>query len=355
MINAAEDLKRCIGEGANRQRTRELDNLKEILAVNDARERQEQLDELLKGQKDGADLRDRDAMVAHDTLERRESLMQNNMLGQDDRDRLLAATKAVAASDQLKSVLTANAMQRLADEALHPGQEPRRNATEENTVQSVKGLLAEMITEADARRDVEQENEARADRRLYLIEGSRIRNEQGKLSDGLVVWRDADDKLKIWRALEVKSGERAAREFKVIKEDLSQKDDKELRAYAKDVARDAVEDMAGLSLNERKSETERLAREEEVSLRSYKIQKEPGQPAKTAERLDVADRIYIDGHAYEVERDKEQCLRSLVRSEAPNDVRKKDVGVRHLDVTSQDISNVAHAFVEELLRQRKMV
>jgi hypothetical protein len=355
LINTAADLNGSLIESAKQQRSAELENLRSLSAINNATQRGQEIGELLSAQKAAAERLERDVAVGAAALERRASLVQNT-LDRDQRDRLQAVTMQAANSEKLRSILSADTMQRLADEALHPGRQRLQDADKDNTIQRVKGELAEQMAADDVRREIDQENKTRAkDRQLFLIEGNRLRDEQGrKMSDGLIAWRDTGQKLQIWQALEVKSGPAAARELNYKIEKLTEKQDQELRKYASDVANESVKAMAGLTASQQRNETQRLTKEAEAYLRSGEVQKEAGQRQQTTERLDVTQRLYIDGRACQASMDRERRLNDIVQRIATADALKRDNDVRRLDVSSQELNRVATAFVEELFRQRKM-
>jgi hypothetical protein len=353
-LDAAVELNNSLVENTKRTLAAVSDDLSKTLAIGSAGQRNEKLDELGRNQELAAELFNRDLKVATAELERREALAYN-VIDKDQRDTLRAVLTETSNTEKVRGLFTDQLIQRLADEALCPGKKPLETVHEDAAIQRVKGELAERIAGADIRAEIERENKTRPqDHQLFLIEGDRIRDEQGKkISDGLIVWRDAENKLQIWEALEVKSGPHAARELNYKIEKLTEHQDEELRKYALDRVRDTFKEKEGLTAAQLQVEIERRAKEEETALRSRQVQKESGQREQTTERLDLIERIYIDGQAHEATIDRERRLGDVVKKVSTDEAIKKDLEVQRLGVVSRDLEFIAKAFVEELLRQRE--
>jgi len=354
LLKFAVDLNSSIGLSGKRRQERELSDVKQALAIRDSEERSEALKEIVEAQEHAANSLCRDSEVASAEIARRAALAEN-ALQSENRDRLVAVIRDARTNEKLNGIFSAEMTQRLADEALCPGNKRLDHVDEIAATQRVKGEMAEHLAAVMAQAEIDRENKTRSvDRQLFFIEGNRIRDEQGKkISDGLIVWRDAEQRLQIWKALEVKSGPHAARELNWKIEKLTEKQDVELRKYALDLARDEVAKREALTAAQRQQETERIAREEESRLRSRQVQRESGQREQTTERLDLTERMYIGGQAHQVAVDKERRLQNIVRKVVTDEAIKKDTEAQRLGVTSPDLQAIAKAFVEELLRQEE--
>lgn len=334
--------------------TAERDALRAALEQSDGNARKAQIEDLARAQRDAKELLTRDLEVARAEVERREALASLT-LDNEQRDRLQAAVIDSVKNDRLRDLVTTRLIQDLVNEALCPGREVAAKFDEKAAMQRVKGVIAEQIAVANLRDEVEAENRIRKDRHLFVIEGDRIRDEnRNKISDGIAVWRDQENRLQIWKALEVKGGRDAARDLVYKVERLSQAGEQELRKYARDLARDKVTE-AKLTGEARRQAIDKLAVESETALRSREAQKESGQPKQTAERLDVAERIYVEGKAERIAIDRERRLTDLVRSVTVDEALRNNQDVQRLGVRTKDLDAIAKAFVDELLRQRSAV
>jgi hypothetical protein len=339
---------------SNQTIQQQLEQSKNALNAGDSLTRSEMLEEVLSSARRTEEMVERDFRAAHAQLERNDALAKN-ALDADQRTRLAVTLQEQTDNERIREVLKPELIQAMANEVRCPGKSQLKNIEESSAIQRAKGVLAEAMAAADARSEIERENKTRgADRQLFLIEGDRIRDEQGKkMSDGLIAWRDSENKLQIWKALEVKSGPHAARDLNEVIEKLTKKQDEELRKSALDAAREEAEKLQGLTEAQRQSETERLRKEIEAYLRSPAGQRESGQQERTTERLDLAERIYIDGQAHEMEIDKERRLKDIVQKVATEESLKQDQELRRLEARADELEQVARAFFEELIKKNK--
>jgi hypothetical protein len=330
----------------------ERNRLKDALNVQAEAPRAELLHELDRGRQSETASMERDFACASAALDRQAALAENE-LAQARIDDLKAASVEATENDIIRQFLRPETIQDLANEAVVPGSARLTQVTRDDAIQRVKGALAEGLAAADAHRELAQENQSRSlDRQLFLLEGDRIRDEKGKkLTDGLVVWRDTNDRLRVWKALEVKAGPASARELNRSIEKLTADQDKELRRYAADLARDRAASEGWVDA-ERLMD---LTRQNEESLRSNKVQAGKGQREKTTERLDNTERIYVDGRRVELAIDRDRRLKDIVAKVSTDDALRRDAEVHRLGVRSMDLEAVARAFVDELLRQKGTV
>src|SRR5207244_1731081 len=129
-----------------------------------------------------------------------------------------------------------------------------------------------------------------------------------------------------------------------------QAQDRELRRLAVDIARDAVDQLAGLSAAQARAELERIARDAEAYLRSPRAQRESGQREQTTERLDLTDRIFVDGKAETIAIDRERRLQDVVRKVTTDDAIRRDRDVERLGVNARELEKIAR---EKLTSRRK--
>lgn len=327
--------------------------IREILSEKDRNRDSEpdlkRLDALARDQRDDAELRQRDIAVAKAELDHRE-VADRNRLDDQRLQRLRGATAQANLSDE--------AIQRLADEAVCPGRRElslRNEPEREAAVQRTKGQLAEELARRLAQDMIAALKERDPSRNLEFIAGDRIRDEQRrKLTDGVIAWRDKENTLRVLMALEVKAGERAARELNATVQKLGRKGREELQRYARDLAR---EEIAARQATEKRSAREwddelRAARDRhEAELRSPEAQREPGQVRRTEERLDLMERIYLDGQADRMTVDRGTRLDTLVQSVVPEDV--KEGASRRLAIGSQQLDEMARRIVDELRRRQE--
>jgi hypothetical protein len=145
--------------------------------------------------------------------------------------------------------LSEKAQQRIVDEAhsktrLAELPAEAQLAAERAAVSRVKGQLFEELLELKIHAMLSELNKDRpADQQLEFIAGWRIRDEQNqKLTDGVLAWRDKSGKLNTVYAFEAKSGPDAARELYARVSDLNN----ELREVAFEAAKDlALDDVLG--------------------------------------------------------------------------------------------------------------
>jgi hypothetical protein len=353
LLEHAARLSQTIAAEVDREIAAGRERLSAAIGATHEDDRRAGIDEVVENQRDESERLDRDRQMAEQSIERRAALARNLLDGKDVAA-LRGAMRDAARTDEVRRLLTDEVVQRLADETRCPGRTVLNTINVDHAVQRVKGELAEQLASERARAAIAIENLARgADRQLFLVEGARIRDEQGrKLTDGLIVWRDRDDRLRVWQALEVKSGSTAARELNTRIERLTAGQEQELRRFARDLARDAVA-AAQLSPQQRALEIERLAQVEEAKLRSPSAQRERGQKEQTTERLDLTTRIHIDGHSQEIAIDRERTLNEIVRKVTTDDAIRRDLDVERLRVQSRELEAIARAFVEELQRRLK--
>lgn len=363
VLDRSTDRIRGFRERAERHLAADRTALDQALAA-DATRRAEPLEELTERVDATSVSLDRDVEMVRAEIERAAVLATNRRDAAALADLRAEALNAAGENENVARALRDDAVvQRLADEALVPGKqrvELDTPASKEAAVQRVKGELAEVLAAVEyAREVIARENAKRAaDQQLFLIEGNRIRDEQGnKLSDGIIAWRDRDNALRVWEVLEVKAGPASARELNRHIEELTKAAERELRAYARDLAREELEELEkGASTRlegpARSQEIDRLAAIHEERLRSHRTQVESGQREKTAERVDLTTRLYVDGLAEEMKRDETRRLSELVAKVVTRDALRRDEQAAHLAERAKDLEAIARAFVEELLRKR---
>lgn len=355
LLDVAAKMNEAIRETFNGRIREELAELTKALATPDAGTRNELIEDIKINQPQTEEYVKRDLRNAEGELQRRDALSKNILDG-DQRNQLTATVREATENEQARKIFTSQGIQRIADEVLSPGKERLDKVEMTSAIQRAKGEIAERMAGDNARAQIQIENKNRsADQQLFLIEGDRIRDEQGKkLSDGLIVWRDADNTLQIWKALEVKSGAPAARELNEKVEKLTKAQDAELQKYARDLAQEEAAKLVGLTDAQRQVEIDRIQKEEEANLRSRAVQKESGQREQTTERLDLTERIYIDGKSQEIAIDKERRLGDIVLKVVTDEALKRDLEVHRLGIEAKELEKIAQAFVEELLRQDKL-
>lgn len=332
ILNMAAELNRSITETGRALQENEASQMKQILSTTDAAQRDARIGELIASQARERAVLDRDGNVASAAISRNEALAMN-ALDKSASERLRASMTEAVNSEKLRGLLSNDVLQRLANEALVPGREKLQQIDEGAAIQRVKGELAEQIAATRINDEVKQENLSRAEQqKLYFVAGDRVRDDMGKLADGLIAFRDQEDKVRIWAAIEVKSGPEAARELN--NEKVNGNGRAAQAAEKRNYQRDAGSDANLVN---------------------------SGQLNQTAERLrmallDEGGRLYIDNRAIDARMDRDrQWQQDFVRAYVTDDAIQSDKEVRRLGVNSQDLEALAKAFVEELLRQRETV
>ncbi|HVR25554.1 MAG TPA: hypothetical protein VMU26_19830 [Candidatus Polarisedimenticolia bacterium] len=330
ILDQAKELGNSLSQN-NRQLLSEIDLMKNLLADNNAQQRSRQIDTLVQQQKENANLLDRDIRAAKSAIERTETLAKNVLDG-NALDRLRTAVTEASKSDKVRGLFSNDVLQRLADEALVPGRDRLRDdiandaKSKEAAVQRVKGELAEAIAKAKIVDDIKRENLLRSEEnRLHFIDGNRIRDDMGKLGDGLIVWRDQEQKLRVWAMIEVKSGKASA--TGLHREKMDEADRAEREKY-----------LRGIGENSKLIESGQLNASEERMRMAL---------------LDPGGRLYVDGGATDVQLDRERAKqKDFVRGYVVDDAIKSKDDVNRLGVNAKDLDDVARALVEELLRKR---
>lgn len=204
-------------------------------------------------------------------------------------------------------------------------------------VNAIKGqLFEELVTTAPR----VQEMLAEAQRELaergiraqaQFIAGDRIRDDSGyrKLTDGMVVFRDEQDRLHVLRALEAKAGQFSGDKLVELTDRRTRAGDQEIAAYARDVVRDLLA---------RQQITPQQAPQYEADLRDWLgALSEAGQARRTLERLttsdDYASRIYVDG------RRQDLATQGAVRVDT---VTPRDVSVAGLKEDASPAERLEH-------------
>ncbi|HMD35862.1 MAG TPA: hypothetical protein VKH42_12880 [Vicinamibacterales bacterium] len=152
-----------------------------------------------------------------------------------------------------------------------------------DAINAVKGQLFEEIMAASREvarmvADAQQELDRRGiQATAHFIAGDRVRDASGyqKVSDGLIGWRDQNDRIHVMQFLEAKSGQDFAATLQERAITQTKRDQKEWGKYAADVLR-------------------------ENGSEARVLQTEDGQLGKTRERLDEPNRLYIDGRRTEM-------------------------------------------------------
>jgi hypothetical protein len=307
------------------------------------------LDPLARDQRAETKLLARDIAVAKAELDHRE-VAERNRLDDQRLQRLREVTAEAKLSDE--------AIQRAANEAVCPGRRElslRDEKAREAAVQRVKGQLAEEFAARLAEEVIAAERKRDPSRNLEFIAGDRIRDEKRqKLTDGVIAWRDHQGTLRVLEALEVKAGREAARELNSKVEKLGREAQEEIRRYARDLARDEIEQR--LTTEQRTPKEWNRALKDararhEAELRSPQAQREAGQVRQTQERLDLSARMYLDGRADRMTVDRQRELKDLVRAVVPEDVKEEQA--RKLAIDSRRLEEMARSIVDELRRRRE--
>jgi hypothetical protein len=223
-------------------------------------------------------------------------------------------------------------------------EQQKTEASQKSSLDRAKGQIFEELLKLDRDADVARRNSLEADRQLEFIAGDRIRMDNRKLTDGLLVRRDADNKtLYLVAAYEAKSGSPSSKELYRKVEELTQEGRKELERQARDLAMDQVfgVDNAEVSRNAELQAVQRRNVSEEQSVRikeltdkfvtellRYRVQAElGGQVQKTIERLspdsEGLQRIAIDGREFKLAMDEDRNRAEVVKV-LLEDVRRRD-------------------------------
>jgi hypothetical protein len=330
ILDQAEKLGNSLGQN-NAKLVAEIELTKKLLDDNNAPQRSRQIDTLVLQQKENAKLLDRDISAAKTAIERTETLAKNVLDG-NALDRLRTAGTEASKNEKVRGIFSSEVLQRLADEAVVPGRKRLLDdiandaKSKEGAVQRVKGELAEAIAKAKILDDIKRENLSRSEEnRLHFIDGNRIRDDMGKLGDGLIVWRDQEQKLRVWAIVEVKSGNASG--TGLHREKMDEADRAERKKYLRDIGENTKPTESG-QLN---------ASEERIRMAL----------------LDPGGRLYVDGLAADVKLDRERTKqKDFVRGYVVDDAIKSKNDVNRLGVNAKDLDDVARALVEELLRKR---